>query len=187
MTVPLYRWEDSALRAAFSQPEAQYAQFKLYAESGAQRRHADGMTRLDWLAQHGMVRQALERELLRDQCQILLLWYGNDELQAQRAGARLRMADLLQSEMPSCSLLFLFCHVVPSWCGNVPRGQLQEWHERTGVPYKTLAKQRVRAKCLLNQWLDDARYRANWVMVQRGWLQSDDDDGDVGALAGWFV
>lgn len=174
MTAPLYLWVDSALHAAFGQPEAQYAQFRLYGLDGALRRRADGMSRLDWLAQHGMVRQALERELLRDQCLILLLWYGSDELRAQRAGARLRMAELLQAEMPSSALPFLFQHVVATWCDRGTRGELREWADRLGTPYKTLAKQRLRGRCLLEQWLDDARDRASWVMTQRGWLLADE-------------
>lgn len=174
---PLYSFAEAALRAAYGQPQAQYAQFQLYGETGCLRRERDAMSRLDWVAQHGLVRQALERELLRDQCLILLLWYGSDELRAQRAGSRLRMAELLQQEMPSASLRFLFGHVVPSWCEKQPRGELQAWGEDLQVPYKTLAKQRVRAKCLLNQWLDDAVDRASWVMTQRGWLISGDECG----------
>lgn len=170
MNLPMYRFLDSALYAAFGQPQAQYSQLQLGGSPGVITRQPDGMSRLDWLAQHGLVRQALERELQRDQCLILLLSYGSDELRAQRLGARLRMAELLQAEMPSAQRQFLFSHVVASWCEAQPRGELREWADKLEISYKTLAKQRVRGKCLLNAWLDDARARAGWVIAQRGWL-----------------
>lgn len=167
----LYDSLDTALYSAFGHPEAVYKQMLLHTD-GVQRRRADTMSGLDWAGQHGMVRSALSHALPKHDWQVLLIRYGTDDnFTARRAGARLDIADRLKAALPCVELPFLFEHVTRGWCGVLPpNNTLQAWADKTGVPYKTLARQRLDARKLLDRWLDAARTQARFVLVQRNWV-----------------
>lgn len=167
----LYDSLDTALYSAFGHPDAVFKQMLLNTD-GVQRRKADSMSGLDWAGQHGMVRSALERLLPKQDYQMLLVRYGTDDnFTARRAGARMDISERVRVALPHIELSFLFQHVTRGWCNTLPaKNTLQAWEEKTGMPYKTLARHRTDARKVLDTWLDGARTQARFVLVQRQWV-----------------
>lgn len=160
-----------ALYAAFGQPQAIYAQAMSFGSGdGAQRKRPDAMTKLEWVAQHGLVRQALERELKLEDKAILLLRYGCADLENQRAFMRMVLSEVIQAELSHVSLQFLFLHVTVSWLGKTPKDDLNAWAEKIEVPYKTLARHRLSAKAMLDRLLDHAIGEASKILQERRWI-----------------
>lgn len=97
---------------------------------------------------------ALKTALPRENYLMLLMWCGDDSISAQRAGARMSMADWLLAKiptLPTASQRFLFWYAIPAWLNEPVRHDLESWGKEMDQPQEVV----ISLLSIVNRLLDD--------------------------------
>lgn len=94
---------------------------------------------------------ALKKCLPSENYLMLLMWCADDALHAQRAGARMSMADWLRETIPGASTRFLFWYAIPAWLNEPVRHDLESWGKEMDQPQEVV----ISLLSIVNRLLDD--------------------------------
>lgn len=126
------------------------------------------------------LRLTLEQSLSRENYLMLLLWCDSGALLAQRAGARLSIAELLHKKiMPHVPIEFLFSYAIPVWLGvPVKNTDLDVWAKTFDFDHKQVTVRLQGIHQLLDAWLSTARSAANDVIASHQYEQASTEVAD---------
>ncbi len=126
------------------------------------------------------LRLTLEQSLSRENYLMLLLWCDSGALLAQRAGARLSIAEMLHEKiMPHVPIEFLFSYAIPKWLGaSVKNSDLDVWVKTFDFDHGQMTVLLQGIHQLLDAWLSTARSAANDVIASHQYEQASTEAAD---------